>query len=308
MRTSGAKDKAGQRTVLTIGNFDGVHRGHVAIAAAARRYADARGLPVVALTFEPHPLEILRPGAGPQRLGTPEEKLAALHAAGIDRTVVVESTPEFLNIAADAFVRDVVMTRFRPVHIVEGHNFGFGQGRSGDVETLRKFGAEFGYTVEVVPPVQQRMPDGTEERVSSSLIRKLLLAGEVALASAALGRPYALAGEVVTGSRRGRMLGFPTANVAVRDVLIPADGVYAGIAEFSGGKWRAAVSIGRALTFDEDVRQIEAHLLDFDGDLYDQALTLRLVRRLRGQRKFASGDELMEQIARDVAEVRQVTI
>jgi riboflavin kinase/FMN adenylyltransferase len=297
-----------QHCVLTIGNFDGVHRGHAAIGARARELADREDVPLIALTFEPHPLEVLRSGQGPRRLTTPEQKLAALHALGFDRTVVIPSTPDFLAISADDFVRDVIVTRFLPLHVVEGRNFGYGRGRQGSVDTLREAGRQLGFEVHVVEPVQQQLADGTDERVSSSLIRQLLIEGQVEIANQALGRSYELTGEVVTGNRRGRLLGFPTANVAVNDVLVPADGVYAAAAHVHGRTWKAAVSIGRTPTFGGEERQIEAHLLEFDGDLYDQAMTLHMLRRLRDQRKFASQEELVKQLESDVQAVGETRI
>jgi riboflavin kinase/FMN adenylyltransferase len=294
-----------ERSVLTVGNFDGVHRGHQKIAAVAREHAREAGIPTVALTFEPHPLNIVRPEMAPQRLTSPEQKLAYLRDAGFDLVVVARSAPEFLSQPPEVFIRDIIVGCFHPRHIVEGGNFGFGKGRRGNVETLRQFASEFGYHVHVVDPVQQRLADGSMERVSSSLIRGMLGDGQVSLAAGALGREYALRGTVVEGAKRGRPLGFPTANLDSPDQMIPADGVYTAMVDVEDGSYRGAISIGTTPTFDGQVRKVEAHLIDFDGDLYGRTITIRFRRWLRGQRKFASKEELMGQIAADVREAGQ---
>ena len=293
-------------SVLTIGNFDGVHRGHRRIIAAARASARADNLPVVALTFEPHPLSILRPDRAPDRLSLPEHKYTALADAGVDVTVVLDSTAGILGVPAEAFILDEIVPRLRPRCIVEGENFGFGKDRSGDVATLQRLAPAGGYATRVVEPVRMRLPDGSEQRISSSLVRRLLLDGAVAAARDALGRAYTLTGTVQGGAGRGRTLGFPTANVVATHTLIPVDGVYAGVAEWGAMTRTAAISIGPTPTFDGATRQVEAHLLDFTGDLYDQTVELHFHEFLRGQRRFASKDELVAQITADVARTREL--
>lgn len=294
-------------SVLAAGNFDGVHRGHQAIIATARELAADGGLPVVALTFEPHPLLVLRPEHAPRRLGTPEQKLAALADAGADIVVVLDSTPQLLAIPADTFLHEKIVKCFAPRFIVEGVNFGFGRGREGNVDTLRAHEESGGYRTRVVEPVQQQLPSGETVRISSSLVRKLVAAGDVECAAKALGRPYALCGEVVKGAQRGQTLGFPTANVHPGDVLVPADGVYVGIAEIDDATYPAAISIGATPTFAGGERQVEAHLLDFADNLYGKNICLRFTNHLRDQRRFASRDELIAQITDDVAQVRKCT-
>lgn len=293
------------RCVLTVGNFDGVHRGHQRILERAREIADRREAPVVALTFEPHPLSVLQPGQGPQRLTTPDMKLDLLRAAGIAFTVVAHSTPEFLHLPAERFIEDILVSRFHPTDWVEGRNFGFGRGRQGDVHTLARFAPRHGYQVHVIDPVQATLADGAHQRVSSSLVRELLLNGRVHLAAEALGRPYLIRGKVVSGAGRGRSLGVPTANLAVEAQLVPGEGVYAGRVAVMGREFRSAVSIGTTPTFAGQARQIEAHLLDFDGDLYSQTLELRFLHRLRSQRPFDSPRALLEQIRADIERTRQ---
>ena len=232
------------RSVLTIGNFDGVHRGHQRIITVARKYAEKARVAVAALTFEPHPLSVVNPDAAPKRLTTIKQKLAYLAEAGVDLTVVAESEKELLELSPDEFIRQAVIDCFKPVQIVEGWNFGFGKGRGGNVETLQDHAETGGYEVHVVSPVQQELGGGFSKRVSSSLIRQFIIEGNIELAAEALGRAYVMEGEVVAGFKRGRHLGYPTANIDVGEQLIPGDGVYFGIVTVDGQKHRAGVSIG----------------------------------------------------------------
>jgi riboflavin kinase/FMN adenylyltransferase len=294
-------------SVLSVGNFDGVHRGHQAIVATARGLAAEAKLPVVALTFEPHPISVLRPDLAPERLGTPRQKLDALAAAGVDIVVVAASTRELFAIEAGAFVREVLMARFGPRYIVEGNNFRFGHDRAGDIDTLRGLEPAGGYLTVVVEPVMQRLTDGQVERISSSLVRRLVSAGQAACAAEALGRPYTLTGTVVQGAGRGRKLGFPTANVKVDDVLIPADGVYAGFVDVDGRAWPSAISIGSTPTFAGSTRQVEAHLLGYSADLYGRAVAVHLTEWVRGQQRFASAEALTAQVRADIERVRELT-
>lgn len=291
-------------SVLTIGNFDGVHRGHQQLLAqGCLLAADTRG-PLVVLTFEPHPLSVVAPAQAPVRLMTLDDKLAHLAALGADVTVVAESNRALLGMEAESFVRDVVVSRFRPSHVVEGASFGFGRGRRGNVELLRALGQSHGFELCVVGPISLQIQDGETVLVSSSLIRRLIEQGRVHQAALCLGRPYRLAGTVVPGHRRGRALGYPTANLMVDDVLIPPDGVYSGLARVEDLSVPAAISIGTAPTFGEGPRQIEAYLLDFEGNVYGQRIRLDLLRWLRPQETYSTAEVLIEQMHRDVAEVR----
>jgi riboflavin kinase/FMN adenylyltransferase len=292
------------RSVLTIGNFDGVHRGHQHILGTARRFAGQVGLPLVALTFEPHPLTIVAPARAPRRLTTPEEKIHQLGAAGADTVVVARSAPALLSLEAETFAREYLIRLFHPARIVVGADFGFGRGRRGNVDTLRRMAPECGYDLVVADPFYLEI-GGRREIVSSSLVRNLLLAGEVEAAAQCLGRPYALTGTVERGDARGAQLGFPTANLACDDLLVPGDGVYAGKGWVQTGSYRAAISIGSNPTFEGNRTRVEAHLLGFSGDLYGQRMRLEFQRFLRGQQKFASVPDLVEQISRDVDDVRR---
>ncbi len=301
---------------LTIGNFDGVHRGHQAIIAAARQHARRAEALTVVMTFEPHPASILTPDRVPPRLTPLEEKLACLERAGADVVVLVHSTKDFFSIPAERFLTNVILDRFHPVAVVEGPTFGFGRHRQGDIEMLRAAGSRHGFEVEIVEPVRGALGGHPDTVISSSIVRHLLSSGTVDGAAHCLGRPYALLGTVIRGAGRGRGLGFPTANLQVRDQLIPAEGVYAGRVRLGGSVAEmvrghepfvaAAVSIGRIPTFDETALVIEAFLLDFDDDLYGRHVRLELLDWLRRQEKYPSPGALVEQIERDVARTREL--
>lgn len=291
------------RSVLSIGNFDGVHRGHAAMIAEARRQADLRMTPLCVLTFEPHPARILVPDRPAQRICSRTDKARLLEQCGVDQLYVAESTPAFFEQSPEQFIQDVVRAKFCPIIIVEGQNFRFGKDRTGDTRTLTEAG---GFDVVVVEPVMQQI-DGQPVRVSSSLIRKTILAGDVTTAANALGRPHRISGTVGEGARRGTKLGFPTANLGDIVQLIPADSVYAGRAMVDDRTFAAAISIGSNPTFDGQSRQVEAHLLDFDGDLYGNHLVIDFVERIRGQLRFDTVDALREQIARDIDAVRSTS-
>lgn len=293
------------RSVLTIGNFDGVHRAHQQIIAQAGLFAANTGGRVAVLTFEPHPLTVVSPDKAPARLMPLEEKLRCIAAAGADVAVVARSEPALLGLEAERFVEEIIRRRFGPTHIVEGPSFGFGRGRRGTAELLRTLAAGFGCEVHIVSPVTVQVDEGETLLVSSSLIRGLIREGKVRRAGLCLGRAYALFGEVVHGEHRGRTLSFPTANLAVAKQLIPGDGVYAGWAVTEVGRFASAISIGTTPTFGGGTRRVEAHLLDFDGDLYGRPMRLEFDRPLRGQQAFDSGAALREQLEKDVAAVRE---
>jgi len=292
--------------VLTIGNFDGVHRGHQQILAQAAMFSAQTGGPLVVLTFEPHPRAVLRPGDAPARLTPLREKLALLARAEVRATVVVRSEPALLQLAPDEFVERMLVGKFHPCCVVEGESWGFGRGREGNVETLRALGCRMGFEVFVVPSVTLQIEPGRTVLVTSTLIRRLLRDGQVHRAALCLGRPYALLGQVARGERVGGLLGFPTANVQVQEQLIPADGVYAAVAEVAGQRRPAAVHVGPKPTFGREGRGIEAHLLDFDGQIYGEPIRLELLRRLRGPRKFETSQALQRQIHRDLRQVRAI--
>lgn len=294
----------------TIGNFDGVHAGHRALVTSARAHVGPSGR-VTALCFDPHPLERIRPERAPQRLSTFAQRERWLRDAGADDVIRLEPDPVLLNESPTQFVEWLVK-QHKPDAVVEGQDFCFGKGRSGTIETLTSLGHAFGFSVVVVPPVEVTLTDHSIVRASSSLTRWLLAHGRVADAALVLGRPYTFTGTVVQGDRRGRTLGFPTANLHC-DVTPPADGVYACRAKLpSGSTFAAAMNIGTRPTFAGFDRRVEVHLLDAprtDERLaslpeYGWVLEVEVHAWIRDQVKFTGIDALTGQLQRDIARIR----
>lgn len=307
--------------VITIGNFDGVHRGHQRIVATARRIASPRGARVVALTFDPHPTELLRPGEAPPAITPLAERVRLLTAAGADRVEVVRVTPAFLHIEAEAFLHQLAAD-FAPIALVEGRAFRFGHHRRGDVAMIDRLGRELGFTAAPVDSVEVSTLDQLLAPVSSSLVRWLIAQGRMMDAALCLGRPFTVTGVVARGEQRGRTIGVPTLNLNATDLpglVMPADGVYAGKVVIQHDVTEgvrppaiqlAAISVGTKPTFkgpDGD-RVIEAHLLDMPTgtDLYGRTVTVRFIRWLRDQHRFPGLAALKAQIARDIAAVRRL--
>ena len=286
--------------LLSVGNFDGVHRGHAAILTELKRLADDRDVPAVAVTFDPHPVAVLRPDRAPPRLTAPDRRAELLTAGGADAVVRLPVDAALLAHTAREFFDRVLVGAFAAAGVVEGGDFRFGRDRGGDVAKLRRWGEPLGWTVTTVGPVEVR-----GEPVSSSRIRRLIADGKVAEARALLGRPHRLTGTVVAGEGRGRTLGFPTANLSDLDVLAPAPGVYAGRCEVGGTSYPVALHLGPRPTFDAGPPTAEAHLLNFAGDLYGRRLAVDLLGRVRGVRTFAGADDLKRQIAADLRAVRE---
>ncbi len=287
--------------VAAIGNFDGVHRGHQAMIAELRRDADAAGVPAVAVTFEPPPVEVLRPAAAPPRLMTLDRKSARLHEAGADHVIALPTEERLLQLTAGQFFQDILVGQFALTGLVEGPNFRFGRDRKGDVELLRTLCERAGLGCRVIEPV-----DADGRIVSSSAVRQRISDGDLLGAAALLGRPHEAIGIVVRGASRGRELGFPTANLTRIETLLPPDGVYAGRVEIDGSRYAAAVHIGLNSTFGETARSFEAHLLDFSGDLYGRTPTVELIDKVRDSVRFDGADELVRQIDRDCRRVREL--
>lgn len=286
-------------TVVTVGTFDGVHRGHWKVLETLRRKADEVGLPAVLVTFHPHPLRIVRPDAAPPLLTTPDEKKEILAESGLDYSVFVPFTPTLKAYPPERFVREILIDRLRMRHLVIGYDHGFGRGRSGDVDTLRELGETAGFDVQVVEALS-----AAGDAVSSSRIRKLLEEGDVEQAAAALGRPYSLRGPIVRGEGRGRSLGFPTANIHVPDShkLLPREGVYAVMATLRRGTFQAVLHLGPRPMFPGSPPSVELHLLDFDADLYGEEVRVDFCAWLREIHRFASVEELVEAIRGDCDE------
>jgi riboflavin kinase/FMN adenylyltransferase len=286
---------------LAVGNFDGVHRGHAALLAELADRARRWKGPAVALTFDPHPLVLLRPGQVVPALTATAERARLLRELGADHVVTLRVIPALLQLSAEEFFKQVIQGRFAARAIVEGPNFGFGRGRAGTVETLGRLCEAAKIELAIVHPVQL---DGAE--VSSSRIRAALQAGEVDVAERLLGRPYRLGGTVGEGQRRGATLGFPTANLTALQTLAPGDGVYAARAWHRDASWPAAVNVGSNPTFGEAARKVEVHLIGFTGNLYGEPLAIDFVRRLRATRPFSGAAELVEQLKKDVAAARSI--
>jgi len=295
-------------SVVTIGNFDGVHRGHRAVLQHVVDAARAAGLRSVAVTFDPHPLAVLYPDRAPQPLSTTEHKLELLAAAGIDAVLVMPFTHELAQWSPRRFVQEALVDALGAKEVVVGSDTRFGYRNAGDVDTLRELGAELGFTVQVVADLGRR---GEERRWSSTWIRELIAAGDVAAATEVLGRPHRVTGTVVHGDHRGREMGYPTANLAPDAVgAVPADGVYAGwlVRTESGERLPAAISVGTNPTFEgRRDRRVEAYVLDrVDLDLYGEVVAVEFVERLRPTVKFEGMDALMRQMADDVTRCREV--
>lgn len=290
------------RSVVTIGVFDGVHRGHQATIGHAVKRAKDLGIQSVVVTFDPHPSEVVRPGTHPAVLTEPDYKAELIEALGADVLCVVPFTIDFSRLSPEAFVHDVLVEHLHARVVVVGENFRFGHRAAGDVALLKQLGRTFGFAVESAPLVTD---NGTV--FSSTYIRACVAAGDVTAAAAALGRPHRLQGVVVRGERRGRELGFPTANILhSRYAAVPAHGVYAGWLQLRDVRRMAAISIGTKPTFAGQERTVEAYLLDFDGDLYGEQVALDFAAHLREMRRYDGIDPLISQMREDVAQVRQL--
>jgi len=293
-----------QGSVVTVGEYDGVHRGHRTVVAEMHRMAAERGCATAVVTFDRHPATVVRPDTAPLLLCDLEHKLELLAETGVDYTLVVEFTKEQAQVPAEVFARQILVDCLQARAVVVGADFHFGKGRRGNVETLKTVGNECGYEVIGLPLVKQLTGEG--EVISSTSIRNALTDGDVEKAHRLLGRPFEVRGVVTVGDRRGRTIGFPTANLpTTTDLQVPSDGVYAAwyIRE-DGTQYPAAVNIGKRPTFYEDADRslIEAHLIGFRGDLYGESAKVRFVRRLRAERKFEGLEQLKEQLAKDVAD------
>lgn len=287
-------------TVLTLGVFDGLHLGHQAIMAKVVESAHATKSVATAITFDPHPRAVLHPESAPPLLQTLDQRLANLELLGIKQAIVVKFDKDFASQPAEDFLRHVVHDRLHAKEVYLGKGFAFGKGRGGNIEMLRKMSKALGFVADEVDEVQLR-----GMRISSSRIRALLAEGRVNLARRMLGRPYGVEGIVIRGDRRGREIGFPTANLKPHNRVIPKFGVYA-TATLIDGVWRRSVTnIGVRPTFGEQFEpSIEAHVLDFEADIYGDALRVRFLHHIRDERKFNGVDELVAQIRRDAEQAR----
>jgi riboflavin kinase / FMN adenylyltransferase len=295
--------KDGRGTVLTVGTFDGVHRGHRAVLDEIRARATQSGRRAVLVTFDPHPLRIVRPEVAPRLLTTPWEKKEVLAETGLEYAIFLRFTPALSRYSPRRFVEEILVGRLGVEELVIGYDHGFGRDRSGDVDTLRTIGADLGFGVDLVGPVEK---DGRP--VSSSRIRAAIAAGDLPFARSGLGRPYSFRGVVVPGDGRGRALGFPTANLDLRapEKLLPPEGIYAVRGVLRSGTFPGALHLGPRPTYGDAAPSTELHLMDFEGDLYGQVVRVDLVQRIRGIENFDSSRALVEQMERDVSEASRI--
>lgn len=289
-------------TVVTVGTFDGVHRGHWEVLEALREYAGKEGLPAVLVTFHPHPLRVVRPDDAPLLLTTPLEKKEILAESALDYAVFLPFNHVLRGYSPERFVREILIDRLRMKHLVIGYDHGFGRGRSGDVETLREIGSRLGFGVHVVEALRNN-----GDAVSSSKIRHALSLGDVERAARGLGRPYSLRGPIVRGDGRGKALGFPTANIQVMDPdkLLPKEGVYAVCSALRRGTFPGVLHLGPRPTFQGSPPSVELHLFDFDDDLYGETVRVDFRARIRDIHRFSSSDELVHAIREDCAAARR---
>lgn len=288
-------------SVITLGNFDGLHLGHQELIKMVIRKARETGAVSLVVTFRPHPLKILAPAKCPPLISIYEEKIRLFEKLGIDVLVKIPFTVDFSAMPPEDFVKDVLCGLLGAKEIFVGYNYRFGRGREGNVETLKKLGEKFGFTVREVEQVSLG-----GEVISSSKIRHLLKDGEVEHASRLLGRTYAITGIVVKGDGRGKGLGFPTANIVPKHTIIPADGVYAARLFVRDRLYDGIANIGMRPTFDKESLTIEVHVFDFSEDIYSEEVSLYFVKKIREEKKFKNADELILQIAADIRTAREI--
>jgi riboflavin kinase/FMN adenylyltransferase len=292
-------------SVATVGVFDGVHRGHQMLIKKVVDEARARGASSVVVTFDRHPLELLSPKDAPELITTLRQRAEVFEQIGVDVLLVLRFDDRFRRYPPEHFIEAVLVEALGAVHLVVGADFRFGHGGSGSVETLQKMGEELGFSVDVFSLLEDT---AGSEAVSSSLIRRQIHDGEVERVAEELGRPFRLEGHVVKGAGRGRTLGIPTANLEVPPkVILPKVGVYAGWMVVGGERVPAVINVGYNPTFEERDRPIvEAHALDWDGDLYDRVIGVEFTHRLRNELKFPDAESMMEEIRRDIARAREL--
>ncbi len=286
---------------MTLGNLDGIHLGHQALLQRVVQDAKARGSRSVVLTFEPHPLKILAPERAPKLILTHKDKMLLLHSSGVDVVIIQAFNSLFANVEAEEFVRRYLIERLKVQKMWVGKDLRFGKGRKGRVEDLVRWGAEDGFEVGIVEPVEL---GGV--RVSSSRIRNLIGQGKVLEARRYLGRYHFVSGRVASGHQRGRQLGFPTANIAPRTEVLPLDGIYATFLQVGEQRCPSVTNVGVNPTFGGGPRTIESYIFDFAGDLYEEPVKLFFVKRIREERKFPTPESLVEQMKKDVLSAKEI--
>lgn len=295
------KFKSIKSPIVTLGKFDGVHKGHQKVLRAVKDRAAKLKFPSVVYTFEPHPLKIVAPHKSPPLLTTLKEKIELIKASGIDYLILARFTKEFAAQHPGEFAEDVLVKQLKAKEVWVGHDYAFGKGRTGTIEYLKELGKKFGFKVSVIPACKKR-----GIIISSSKIREYIRHGKVREAAGFLGRPYAVSGKVVKGRNIGRHLGFPTANIEIHNELIPKDGIYAVLALLGNKIYKGAVNIGIAPTFHTNKRAVEAHIINFKQNIYGKKLKIEFIQRLRGEKTFKSAKGLANQIKRDVEKVKKI--
>jgi len=288
--------------VVTIGNFDGVHKGHQALINTAKQRAKELGGSTVVITFNPHPVKVLCPNCDLRFITPHYEKLSILSNLGVDYTIVIPFSKEFASITAHEFIESYLVQGLGVKWMVVGYDYHFGKGREGNIEMLKNYGNRYGFGVDTLPEISI---EGFV--VSSTAIRKIIQEGRVHFAAKLLGRSYSITGPVLKGrDRGGKLLGFPTANVDVSDHVVPKEGVYASWVSFEGKTYKGATNIGFNPTFGDNQLSLEVHILDFSGNLYGKEITVSFEHYVRGEKKFSGVEELIAQINQDVDLIRTI--
>ncbi len=290
--------------MITVGTFDGVHRGHQDVLRKLVEHADRAALPSLVITFDPHPLEVVNPSAAPPLLSLLDEKLEQFVQSGVSYVAVLPFTPTLAAYDAATFVDEVLRKRFALAELLVGHDHGFGKGRLGDIDVLRSLAADRGFGITVLPPVEAA--DG--QAVSSTAIRRAIADGDLLTATRGLGRPYSVSGRVIAGDQRGRLLGYPTLNLATPSArkLLPPDGVYVVRVQTPQGAFGGMLNLGPRPTFGDADRRIEAHVFDADRNWYGAYVCLDFIARLRETKTFSGMDALRAQLARDEQNARAI--
>ncbi len=298
-------DKPFPNAVITIGNFDGVHIGHQALFHEVMEKADIRGGTAIAMTFEPHPIRVLKNNGHPPLITPYARKIELIAKTGIDVLICIPFTHEFASIRAKEFVLDILLNRIGIQTIVVGKDYTFGKNREGNLNLLKSYAEAYDFEVDVVDwiPISNNVPS----RISSTQIRNLLIDGKVREAHKLLGRHYQVSGIVVPGRNRGgKLLGFPTANIKLREELFPKNGIYAVTVDCLGKRHQGVANIGYSPTFDDNALTVEVHILDFNKDLYGKSIVVKFIERIRDEIKFSGISELSQQIAQDVLKAREI--
>ena len=294
-----------KNAVITIGNFDGVHIGHQTLFHKVIEKAEELDGTSIAMTFEPHPIRVLKQNNHPPLITLYEQKVELIAKAGIDILICISFTRKFASIPAKEFIEKILVKRIGMKAVIVGEDYTFGKNREGNLDLLKTYGKQIGFEVIVVRGIQ--ISNNSEDKISSTRIRELISAGKVAESQNLLGRHYQIRGTVMTGrDRGGRLLGFPTANINLYDELSPKTGVYAVTVECKGSKYKGVANIGYSPTFDDRIFTVEAHILDFNDDIYGQKIRVNFIKRLRDEKKFLNISELSDQINNDIDKARDI--